>query len=158
LTTLDTIGNVKISGGSAGQIVQTDGAGNLSFVSNDTTRIVNGTSEVSIATSGGNAVTTIASATILTVSGTGANVVGVVTASGNITANNITSNNFITASGTTDATSAATGTIKTEGGISAKGNVYAGKAVGFAVGGGNTASAAYIEYNSTSGSLDFIFN
>ena len=155
---LNAISNVTITGGSAGQIIQTDGAGNLSFVSNDTTRIINGNSNVSISTADGDAVTVINNTTILTVSGTGANVVGVVTASGNITANNITSNNFITASGTTDATSAATGTIKTEGGISAKGNVYAGKAVGFAVGGGNTASAAYIEYNSTSGSLDFIFN
>ena len=155
---LNAIGNVYISGGSDGQIIKTDGAGNLSFVSNDTTRIVNGTSNVGIATSGGDAVTTINSTTILTVSGTGANVVGVVTASGNITANNITSNNFITANSTTDATNAITGAIHTEGGISAKGNVYAGKAVGFAVGSGNTDSAAYIQYNSTSGSLDFIFN
>jgi len=156
---LNAIGNVYISGGTAGQIIQTDGAGNLSFVSNDTTRIVNGTSNVSIATSGGDAVTTIAGSTILTVSGTGANVVGVVEASGNITANNITSNNYITANSTTDATSAAVGSaIHTKGGISAEGNVYAGKAVGFAVGSGNTASAAYIQYNSTSGSLDFIFN
>ena len=96
--------------------------------------------------------------TVVEVSGTGANVTGVVNVSGNIQGNNITALANITASGTTDATTAATGTIKTEGGISAKGNVYAGKAVGFAVGGGNTASAAYIEYNSTSGSLDFIFN
>ena len=158
LTTLSTIGNVKITGGTAGQIVQTDGTGNLSFVSNDTTRIVNGNSNVSISTPDGSAVTVINNNTILTVSGTGANVVGVVEASGNITANNITSNNFITANSTTDATNAVTGAIHTEGGISAKGNVYAGKAVGFAVGSGNTASAAYIEYNSTSGSLDFIFN
>jgi len=156
---LNAISNVTITGGSAGQIIQTDGAGNLSFVSNDTTRIVNGTSNVSIASSGGSAVTVVAGTTILTVSGTGANVVGVVEASGNITANNITSNNYITANSTTDATNAITGAIHTEGGISAKGNIYAGKAVGFAVGtGGNTDSAAYIQYNSTSGSLDFIFN
>jgi hypothetical protein len=156
---LNAIGNVYISGGTAGQIIQTDGAGNLSFVSNDTTRIVNGNSNVSISTPDGSAVTVINNSTILTVSGTGANVVGVVEASGNITANNITSNNYITANSTTDATSAAVGSaIHTKGGISAEGNVYAGKAVGFAHGSGNTDSAAYIQYNATSGSLDFIFN
>ena len=155
---LNAIGNVYLSGGTAGQIIQTDGAGNLSFVSNDTTRIVNGNSNVSISTPNGSAVTVINNSTILTVSGTGANVVGVVEASGNITANNITSNNYITANSTTDATNAITGAIHTEGGISAKGNVYTGKAVGFAHGSGNTDSAAYIQYNATSGSLDFIFN
>jgi len=156
---LNAISNVYISGGTAGQIIQTDGAGNLSFVSNDTTRIVNGNSNVSISTPNGSAVTVINNSTILTVSGTGANVVGVVEASGNITANNITSNNYITANSTTDATSAAVGSaIHTKGGISAEGNVYTGKAVGFAHGSGNTDSAAYIQYNATSGSLDFIFN
>lgn len=155
---LNAISNVTITGGSAGQIIQTDGAGVLSFVSNDTTRIINGTSNVSIPTADGNINMVAGGTTVVEVSGTGANVTGVVNVSGNIQGNNITALANITASGTTDATTAATGTIKTEGGISAKGNVYAGKAVGFAVGGGNTASAAYIEYNSTSGSLDFIFN
>jgi hypothetical protein len=69
-----------------------------------------------------------------------------------------TSNNYITASGTTDATSAITGAITTPGGISAQGNVYAGKAVGFAHGSGNTDSAAYIQFNASANSLDFIFN
>ena len=51
-----------------------------------------------------------------------------------------------------------TGAITTAGGISAQGNIYSGKAVGFAVGSGNTNSGAYIEFNSGANSLDFIFN
>jgi hypothetical protein len=72
---------------------------------------------------------------------------------------NITSNNFLTVSGTTDATSAITGAITTAGGISAQGNIYTGHAIGFAnTPGSNTSSAAFIQYNSAAGSLDFIFN
>jgi hypothetical protein len=155
---LNAIGNVYISGGTAGQIIQTDGAGNLSFVSNDTSRIVNGTSNVSIPVADGNINMVSGGTTVVQITGTGANVTGYITATGNIQGQNITATANIVAEGTTDATDAVTGTITTAGGISAEGNIYAGKAVGFAVGSGNTDSAAYIQFNSTSGSLDFIFN
>jgi hypothetical protein len=96
--------------------------------------------------------------TVVQITGTGANVTGYITATGNIQGQNITATANLVVEGTTDATDAATGAITTAGGISAEGNIYAGKAVGFAVGAGNTDSAAYIQFNSTSGSLDFIFN
>lgn len=51
---LGAIGNVKITGGSSGQVLQTDGVGNLSFATISGSGISNGTSNVNIATSGGN--------------------------------------------------------------------------------------------------------
>lgn len=51
---LGAVGNVKLTGGTTGQVIQTDGAGNLSFTSISGTSISNGTSNVNIATSGGN--------------------------------------------------------------------------------------------------------
>ena len=53
---LGAIGNLKITGGSASQYLQTDGAGNLSFatISSGSSIISNGTSNVSIPASSGN--------------------------------------------------------------------------------------------------------
>ena len=158
LTNLGPIGNVTITGGTSGQVITTDGAGGLSFATNDTSRIVNGTSNVSIPVADGNVNMVVGGTQIIAVSGSGANVTGYVDVTGNINGNNVNAANLIIANGTVDATTAATGTIRTEGGIAAKGNIYAGKAVGFAHGSGNTDSAAYIQYNATANSLDFIFN
>ena len=49
---LGAVANLHITGGSSGYALSTDGAGNLSWV--PTSIISNGTSNVSIATSGGN--------------------------------------------------------------------------------------------------------
>lgn len=51
---LGVVGTVKITGGSSGQYLQTDGAGNLSFASLSSSSISNGTSNVNIATTNGN--------------------------------------------------------------------------------------------------------
>jgi hypothetical protein len=45
---LNAIGNVKITGGTVGQVIITDGAGNLTFSTVDTSIISNGTSNVSV--------------------------------------------------------------------------------------------------------------
>jgi len=155
---LGAVGNVHITGGTSGQVLTTDGAGVLSWATNDTSRIINGTSNVSIPTVNGNVNIVSAGNTVIEVTGTGANIAGYVTATGNIQGNNITALANVIVQGATDATSAATGSIKTDGGISAKGNIYAGKSVGFADNTGNTASKAYIQFNTTANSLDFIFN
>ena len=155
---LGAVGNVHITGGTSGQVLTTDGAGVLSWATNDTSRIVNGTSNVSISTANGNVDIVSAGNTVIQVTGTGANIAGYVNATGNIQGNNITALANVIVQGVTDATSAATGSIKTDGGISAKGNIYAGKSVGFADNTGNTASKAYIQFNTTANSLDFIFN
>ena len=55
-------------------------------------------------------------------------------------------------------TSSITGALKVTGGIAATGNIYTGKSVGFANNNGGTASKAYIQFNDTANSLDFIFN
>ena len=158
LATLDSIANVRISGGTNGQIISTDGNGILSFISNDTGTIVNGTSNVSIPTVNGNIIMVQGGTTVLTVTGVGANITGTLDVTGNISGNHITATNTITASANTDATTSITGTIKVTGGMAATGNIYTGKSVGFANNNGGTASKAYIQFNDTANSLDFIFN
>jgi hypothetical protein len=157
---LGAVGNVTITGGTDGQYLVANGSsGGLKWASVDAAKISNGNSNVDITTSNGPIVMNVNGTLIVEVTGTGANVTGILDVSGNITSNNITANNYITANGTTDATDAITGAITTPGGISAQGNIYAGKAVGFAGNGaGNTSSAAYIQFNASANSLDFIFN
>lgn len=156
---LGAVGNVTITGGTDGQYLVANGSsGGLKWASVDAAMISNGTSNVNIVTADGNIDMNVNGNLIVEVTGTGANVTGTVDVTGNIIGNNITSNHAIVANGTTDATDAVTGTIKTAGGISAQGNIYTGDAVGFAHGSGNTDSAAYIKYNSSANSIDFIFN
>ena len=154
---LGDIGNVHVGGGTSGQYLQTNGSGSLTWSTIDLSMIDNGTSNVAVALNG-NVTIAVAGATIITVDGNGANVTGIITATGNITGDNIISNNYVIANSTDDATDAITGAITTPGGISAQGNIYTGDALGFAHGSGNTDSAAYIKYNATAGSIDFIFN
>jgi hypothetical protein len=52
-STLGNVGNVYITGGESGQYLQTNGSGNLSWVSLDTDTLANGSSNVSIDSSGG---------------------------------------------------------------------------------------------------------
>jgi hypothetical protein len=158
-TNLGAVGNVTITGGTSGQYLQTDGAGVLTWSTIDLSMIDNGNSNVAVANNGNVTVGINGTASVITVATTGLTVTGIINASGNIVGNNITSNNFLTVSGTDDATSAITGAITTAGGISAQGNIYTGHAIGFAnTPGSNTSSAAFIQYNSAAGSLDFIFN
>jgi len=156
---LGAVGNVTITGGTDGQYLVANGStGGLKWASVDAAKISNGTSSVDIPVTNGNIQLTSAGNLVVEVTGTGANVTGYVTVDGDIQGNNITATANIIAEGTTDATSAITGTITTAGGISAQGNIYTGDAVGFAHGGGNTDSAAYIKFNASANSIDFIFN
>ena len=93
---LGAVGNIYISGGTANYVLQTDGAGTLTWAAQsgggggNTSNIANGTSNVSIATSGGNVTTSVAgNANILIVTGTGVNVAGTLNTTGNLTAGNI---------------------------------------------------------------------
>jgi len=92
--TLGAVGNVKLTGGTANYVLQTDGAGNLSWAAQsgggggggNTSNISNGTSNVSIATSDGNVTTSVAgNANIMIVTGTGVNVAGTLNTTGNTT-------------------------------------------------------------------------
>jgi len=157
-TDLGAVGNVTVTGGTGGQYLQTNGSGVLSWASVDSSQVANGNSSVSIPTANGNVIVAAAGATRLTVTGVGANVTGILAVTGNISGDHITAANTIVATGTVDSTSSITGTIKTDGGIAAQGNIYTGHSVGFANNNGGTASAAYIQFNATANSLDFIFD
>jgi hypothetical protein len=85
---LNAVGNVKISGGTAGQVLSTDGAGNLTFVTTATSgSIFNGTSNVAIPVANGNVIAAVAGNTILTVTIAGANLVGNLSVGGILTDN-----------------------------------------------------------------------
>lgn len=109
LSNLNAVGNITITGGTSGQYLQTNGSGVLTWATVPTgTGIANGTSNISIPVSGGNVNTSVAgNANVLVVTGTGANVLGTITANGVITGGNLIANgangavfaNNITASG-----------------------------------------------------------
>ena len=96
---LGPVANVHITGGSSGQVLRTDGAGVLSWVSVSSSSISNGNSNVSIPATDGNVVIGVSgNAAILTITGTGANVSGYLNVgSGNITAGNIAGGNLVSA-------------------------------------------------------------
>jgi hypothetical protein len=158
ISDLNSVGSVKISGGTDGQYLKSTGSGGLTFASLDLTKIENGTSSVSIPTADGDIRISQGGALVLNISGTGANVTGVLNVSGDVNANNITAASSIKVTDGAAATSTITGAVTVAGGIAATGNIYAGKAVGFADNNGGTDSKAYIQFNSTANSLDFIFN
>ena len=93
VSTLGAPGNVKISGGTNGYVLSTDGSSNLSWVAQaggGATSISNGTSNVNIATSGGNVtISTAGNANIMTVTGTGANIAGTLSVSGTTNLGNV---------------------------------------------------------------------
>ena len=98
---LGPVGNIHITGGSAGQVLQTDGAGNLSWSSTaNINEIQNGTSNVMIATADGN-VTITANGTYTWTFGTDGKLgaPGDITSAGTFNANNFTANSNITANG-----------------------------------------------------------
>jgi len=75
---LGNISNVKIFGGSAGQIIQTDGTGNLSYVAAPISAILaNGLSNVSIDLSGNVRTSVAGTANVLVVANTGITVTGI---------------------------------------------------------------------------------
>ena len=83
---LGNVGNVHIAGGTSGYVLQTDGAGNLSWVAQSgngggaTSNIANGTSNVSIPVANGNITMGVGgNANIVVVTSTGANINGLLT-------------------------------------------------------------------------------
>jgi hypothetical protein len=113
-----------------GDVLTLSAGNNISIVGNNTSKTVsigvigislnsisNGTSNVNIAVANGNVTTTVNNNTILTVTSTGANVTGYITATGNITGDNITTTGL-----TSTATLSASGNIN-GGNINTAGNV-----------------------------------
>lgn len=102
VSNLNSIGNVKISGGSSGQVISTDGTGNLSYISIDSAALNNGNSNVRVFANSNVTVSVGGTANVATFTSTGINVAGYVSA-GNITANgNLSVNNYIVTASTKD--------------------------------------------------------
>ena len=99
VSNLNSIGNVKILGGTAGQVITTDGTGNLAFSTIDTAVLTNGNSNVKVAANGNITMSVAGNANILTVTGTGANVEGTLGVTGNISATGLLTNNLYYANG-----------------------------------------------------------
>lgn len=94
---LGAVANISITGGSAGYLLSTDGTGELSWIAPPSTQsITNGSSNVSIPTSGGNVNTSVGgTANVLVVTATGANIAGTLNATGNANVGNIGATNGV---------------------------------------------------------------
>lgn len=88
---LGSVSNLKITGGTSGYVLQTDGTGNLSWSAISTSIISNGTSNVNIPAINGNVnISAAGVANILIVTGTGINVAGTLnTGTGNANVGNL---------------------------------------------------------------------
>ena len=110
---LGAVANISITGGSAGYLLSTDGTGELSWIAPPSTQsITNGSSNVSIPTSGGNVNTSVGgTANVLVVTATGANITGTLNATGNANVGNIGATNgvFTNVSGNGSGLSSITG-------------------------------------------------
>jgi hypothetical protein len=114
--------NVKITGGTSGQFLQTDGTGNLSWQTIVTSGVSNGTSNISIPVADGNVNTSVGGvANVFVVTSTGANVTGTLNASGNANVGNLGTGGLIVATGNIDG-----GNFNTTGVVSATGNITGG--------------------------------
>ena len=92
---LNAIGNVIITGGTNTQVIQTDGSGNLSFVTINTSLLSNGNSNVQVFANGNITFSSAGTANVVVITNTGMNVAGYISG-GNITANgNVSVNNYI---------------------------------------------------------------
>jgi hypothetical protein len=91
VSNLGAIGNVIITGGTNGQVLSTNGSGNLSWTSISSTSISNGNSNVSVASAAGNVnISVNGTANVVSVSSTGADVTGTLTAGNLSTGGNLT--------------------------------------------------------------------
>jgi len=93
VSNLGAPGNVKISGGTNGYVLSTDGSSNLSWIaqaSGGASNISNGNSNVNIATANGNITfSAVGNANVMTVTGTGANISGTLNVSGTTNLGNV---------------------------------------------------------------------
>ena len=89
VSNLNSVGNVKISGGSSGQVISTDGSGNLSFITIGTASLNNGTSNVSVLNSGNILFSVAGNANVVTFTSAGANITGYANITGNANVGNL---------------------------------------------------------------------
>ena len=99
VTSLGGNGNVIITGGTNGQFLQTNGSGNLSWVTVGTSGISNGTSSVSVPVVNGNIIANVDGNSTLVLTSTGANITGYANISGNANVGNLGTGGLIAATG-----------------------------------------------------------
>ena len=125
---LGSIANVKITGGTSGQSITTDGAGNLTFTTISTGSLSNGSSNIAVLNSANLTFSSAGAANVMIITSTGANITGTLNATGNIIGANL-SGSLVTGTLTTAAqpniTSLGTLTSATVTGNTVSGNVYA---------------------------------
>lgn len=77
IANLGNVSNLRISGGTSGQFLQTNGSGGLSWSTAAVTTVANGTSNVNIPVASGNVnISVAAAANVVAVTATGANITG----------------------------------------------------------------------------------
>lgn len=99
VSNLNSVGNVKIAGGSAGQFLQTDGNGNLTFATVDAATLSNGNSNIRILNNSNIVFTVGGNSNVVTFTGVGANIDGTLGVTGNISALGLKTNNLYYANG-----------------------------------------------------------
>ncbi len=119
--------NVHITGGTTGQVLTTDGSGALSWTTvsgggASGSNITNGTSNVDIASSGGNITAAVGGTSVLNLTTTGLIITGNVTAT-NFTGNVANATYATTAGSATSATTAGTVTTAAQGNITSVGTL-----------------------------------
>ena len=123
VSTLGSVSNVKITGGSSGQYLKTDGTGNLSWGAVSSSSISNGTSNVNVVSSGGAVNVAVGGSNVGVFSSAGLGVTGTV-ASGKFTSNIATGTAPFTVTSTTTVANlhVANATYATNAGSSATAN------------------------------------
>ena len=122
-------GDISATGNVTGNYILGNGSLLTGVASGSSSNISNGTSNITIASSGGNATVNIGgTADVAVFAVTGEYVTGVVSASGNVTGGNLLTGGLISATGTLSVTGATTLTTVSTGNISA-GNVYSGGSI-----------------------------
>jgi len=121
VTSLGANGNVIITGGTAGQFLQTNGSGNLSWVTVGTSGISNGNSSVSVPVANGNIIAVVDGNTTMVITSTGANITGYANVSGNANVGNLGTGGLIVATGNVTG-----GNLVTSGALSVTGNANVG--------------------------------
>ena len=86
---LGPITNIKITGGTYGQVVQTDGSGNLSFVTISTSSLSNGNANIQVLNNGNITISPAGTGNLAIFTASGVNIAGYISASGNANVGNL---------------------------------------------------------------------
>ena len=89
VSNLNSVANVRISGGTSGQAIVTDGSGNLSFATIDFDTLANGNSNIFVYANGNIALSMVGNSNVVVFTGTGANINGYANITGNANVGNI---------------------------------------------------------------------